>query len=213
MKQKPLIIIGAGGHAKVVLDTALCLGRSVIGLADVNGERHGSKVLGVAVSGDDAWVQSHAPNTVTLAMGIGSIADTGLRRRVFEAFVAKGYDFAVLIHPSAVIGRDVELGAGTVVMAGAVIQPGCRVGQNAIVNTGAQIDHGGRIGAHTHIAPGTVLSGNVTVGAGVHVGTGATVIQGICIGNDCVIAAGALVIQNSPDNSMIMGIPGREIQR
>lgn len=213
MKQKPLIIIGAGGHAKVVLDTALCLGRSVIGLSDVNSERHGSEVLGITVSGDDAWVQSHAPDTVMLAMGIGSTSDTGLRRRVFDDFVAKGYEFATLIHPSAVIGRDVELGAGTMVMAGAVIQPGCRMGQNTIVNTGARIDHDGCIGAHAHIAPGAVLSGNVTVGEGTHVGVGVTIIQGISIGNDCVVAAGAVVIRNSPDNSKIMGIPGREIQR
>lgn len=213
MTLKPLIIIGAGGHAKVVLDTALSIGYQVLGLADANRKLHGEYVLGIEVSGDDEWVQSHAPNTVLLAMGIGSTAETGPRRGVYEAFVAKGYEFAILIHPSAVIGRDVEVEVGTVVMARAVIQPGCRVGQNTIVNTGAQIDHDGRIGAHSHIAPGAVLSGNVTVGQGAHVGTGATVIQSIYIGNDSVIAAGALVIQNTPNNSKIMGIPGREIQR
>jgi len=211
MMDRPLIIIGAGGHAKVVLDTALSLGYEVLGLADANTETHGNSILDTSVAGDDEWVETYLPETVMLGNGIGSIDDTEARQRIYSGFRAKGYKFATLVHPSAMIGRDVELGNGTVVMAGAVIQPGCRIGDNVIINTGARVDHDSRVGDHSHIAPGAVLSGSVQIGENAHIGTGATIVQSITIGDDSLVAAGAVVVKNAPRNSKIIGMLGKDI--
>ena len=209
MIDKPLIIIGAGGHAKVALDTALSIGHTVLGLVDARQELIGNKVLGISIVGNDTWVENHDPDTVLLVMGIGSVDDTAMRRLVYCNFVDKGYEFASLVHPMTTLGRDIEIGSGTVVMAGAVIQTGCKIGQNVIVNTGARIDHDGKIGDHTHIAPGAILSGNVEVGKNTHVGVGAMVIQGVVIGENSLVAAGAVVVKPVAANSKIMRWAGK----
>ncbi|EME69312.1 carbonic anhydrase [Paramagnetospirillum caucaseum] len=207
----PLIIIGAGGHAKVVLDACLATGHRVLGLADADSSRHGTKVLGIPVTGGDDWVRTFACADVMLVNGIGSVGDSSSRAGIQATFAALGYRFATIIHPSVVIGREVELADGAQVMAGAVIQPGCRLANGAIVNTRAAIDHDCRIGAHAHIAPGAVLAGEVSVGEGAHVGAGASVIQGIRIGAGAVIGAGAAVVRDVAAGKLALGIPAKEI--
>ncbi|MCF3628023.1 acetyltransferase [Thalassospiraceae bacterium LMO-SO8] len=209
---RPLVIIGAGGHAAVVLDAARASGWEIVGLADADPARQGQCVLDAPVFGGDDAVFAHAPSDVLLMIGIGSTANTALRREIFDRFAAHGYDFATVIHPAAIVARDVTLGAGTVVMAGAIIQTRCRLGSNVIVNTGAQIDHDGTVGDHAHIAPGAVLSGDVTVGDGAHIGVGTTVLQGIAVGETSVCAAGAVVIRNVAGGSTVAGNPAREIE-
>ena len=208
---RPLIIIGAGGHAAVVLDTARSAGMPVLGLADADPARRGTLVLGIPVIGDDADVLKHDPADVLLIIGIGSTDSTDRRRATYAAFRDKGYAFATVVHPTATVAAEIELGAGTVVMAGAIIQPRVHVGDNVIINTGARVDHDSKIGAHAHIAPGAVLSGNVTVGEGAHVGVGATVLQGVGIGAQAICAAGAVVIRDVADGVTVVGNPAREI--
>lgn len=208
---RPLIIIGAGGHAAVVHDAARSAGMPILGLVDADPARRDTLVLGTPVIGDDADVLKHDPAEVFLIIGIGSTGSTDQRRAAYTAFRNKGYTFATVVHPTATIAAEIELGAGTVVMAGAIIQPRAQVGENVIINTGARVDHDSKIGGHAHIAPGAVLSGNVTVGAGAHVGVGATVLQGIGIGTQAICAAGAVVIRNVTDGATVAGNPAQEI--
>jgi UDP-perosamine 4-acetyltransferase len=185
----PVIVVGAGGHGKVVVSVLLALGAKIAGVVDADREKHGGKVLGIPVIGGDEAIA----DGVELANGIGSTNVPTLRREVHDRLKARGFTFRTLVHPSAVVAPDVELGAGTQIMAGAVVQPSVRIGADVIVNTRASIDHDCVIGDHVHIAPGATLSGNVTVGAETHVGAGATIVQGVHIGSACLIRAGSLV--------------------
>ena len=201
MNNLPVIIIGGGGHAKVLLDTLQMCHRDVLGITDVNPELQA--VLGIPVMGDDEAVLSHPPGQVQLVNGIGSVSQPVLRKEIYEKFKASGYTFSQVIHPSAIISKESTLAEGAQVLAGSVVQTGCWIGENSIINSRASIDHDCRIGNHVHIAPGVTLSGNVEVGELTHIGTGAAVIQGIQIGRKSIIGAGVTITKNVPDNSKI----------
>jgi sugar O-acyltransferase (sialic acid O-acetyltransferase NeuD family) len=207
--QLPLILIGAGGHARVLLSTLLQFGKHVIGFVDI-GEQ-GRELLGVPCIGNDEAVFEHDPHRVRLVNGIGSAGSVSNRRRVYELFCTHGYSFASVIHPSCIIARETQLAAGIQIMAGAIIQTGCTVQENSIINTGSQLDHDCVIETHAHIAPGAILSGSVHVGARAHVGVGATVLQGIHIGADSIVGAGAVVLSDVPECCTVVGVPARSI--
>jgi len=206
---RPLIIIGAGGHAKVLINALRDCGADIIGALDADPGLHGSEVLGVAVLGDDTAISGHAPGGVYLVNGIGSVSRPDARKAAFERFTGKGYEFAGVTHPSAVVARDVAVGPGSQIMAGCVVQPGAVIGADCIINTRAGIDHDSTIGDHVHIAPGATLCGNVRVGDCSHVGSGATVIQNAVIGAGCVVAAGATVVGNVAGGTTVFGNPAR----
>lgn len=209
--QRPIIVLGAGGHAKVVIDTLLALGREIAGIADPDPETHGKDVLGVSVLGGEEAVEARAAGDISLANGVGSTGDAGRRKDVFERFRDKGYEFVSVVHPSAVVAAGVSPGHGAQIMAGAIIQPDCRIGENTVINTGAQVDHDCIIGDHVHVAPGAVLGGTVIVGAETHIGAGATVIQNTAIGDRCLVAAGAVVTEDLADGTKVAGVPARKI--
>lgn len=205
----PVIVIGGGGHAKVLISTLLLQHRNVLGFVDLKPDS--PAVLGVTQLGNDDAILMHSPHQVRLVNGIGSIGSTEARRNVYEGFRHKQYIFESVIHPSAIIALDVDIESGAQVMAGAVIQPGSRLGSNAIINTGACIDHDCLIGAHAHIAPGATLSGNVTVGQGAHIGTGACIVQGVSVGTRAIVGAGAVVLRNVPDEITVIGVPAAPV--
>lgn len=206
---KPLLVIGAGGHAKVLVGALLRLGLPIRGLLDADPARHGGKLLGQPVLGGDEQLEGADPSGLLLVNGLGSVALPLARQRLFERLSAKGYRFASVIDPAAFVSPDVELAEGVQVMAGAVVQPGCRLGDNCIVNSRASLDHDCSIGAHSHVAPGVVLSGEVRLGAGSHIGAGAVVIQGRSIGAGCLVAAGAVVVRDVPAGMRVAGLPAR----
>lgn len=206
---RPLIVIGAGGHAKVLIEALLHAGMPLAGIVDADPARHGTTLLDQPIHGGDDFVLALSPTEVLLVNGLGSIADPSLRIRIFETFKGHAYCFETVIHPSAIVANDTLFGEGVQVMAGTVIQPGCRLGDNSIINTGATLDHDCLIGKHVHIAPGVTLSGGVTVGEKAHIGTGATVIQGISIGPKAVVGAGAVVIRDVAANSTVSGVPAK----
>jgi UDP-perosamine 4-acetyltransferase len=208
----PVIILGSGGHARVLLDSLLLQSFDVIGLTDSCPFRD-KNVLGVNIIGDDdSILLGYPPDTVDLVNGLGSIKETLKRRLLYDKFKGLGYNFAIVIHPSAIIAGSVYLGEGAQIMAGAVIQPGSIIGRNTIINTRASVDHDCVVGDHVHVAPGVTLSGNVQVGDEVHIGTGAAVIQGISIGEKSTIGAGTLVIRDVPGNVTVIGSPARVIK-
>lgn len=206
---RPIIIVGCGGHAIVLLAALRANGADVIAAADNDVAKAGGSIDGVEIIGGDEAVSKHDPSRVLLVNGVGSTGNPQMRQALFERFKSAGYDFATVVHPSAVIASDVELAEGVAVMAGAVIQPRCRIGANSIVNTRAGIDHDGLIGRHVHIAPGATICGDVTLGDGCHVGAGATVIQGVRLAAGCIVGAGAVVISNYEQPAILCGVPAR----
>ncbi len=162
--------------------------------------------------GDDNSVEGFCAGEVLLVNGLGSVSTAGRRTILFDRFKEKRCRFATVVHPSAIIARDVQLGEGCQIMAGAVIQAGVRCGDNVIINTHSSVDHDSSVGAHTHISIGSTVSGDVDIGEKVYVGAGSTVIQGVSIGTGCLIAAGAVVIRDVADYERVAGVPARRMK-
>lgn len=203
MNGLPVLILGGGGHARVVA-SALCLnGLPLLGLCDPVCPPGPDPISGLPVLGGDDVEEAYALGTIRLANGIGSLAPGSARRAVFERCAARGRVFVTVVHPAATVAVTAVLGEGAQVMAGAIIQPGTIIGRNAIINTRAAVDHDCWIGDHVHIAPGAVLSGGVTIGSDTHIGTGAVIIQGIAIGAGCLIGAGAVITAPVADGTRI----------
>lgn len=207
----PVVILGAGGHAKVLINCLQLRGQRVLGVTTPDTTQHGTLFCGVPVLGNDNALVAYAPTDVALVNGLGSVQCDGRRAALFAVWKKKGYRFASVVHPSAIIADNVVLGEGVQIMAGVVVQPGCTIAENSIVNTRASIDHDVVVGKHVHIAPGCVLSGGISIGDGSHLGTGCVVIQGITIGKSALVAAGAVVVRSVPTNAHMRGVPAREI--
>lgn len=204
---KPFILLGHGGHARVVLDVLQCLGCEIAGVLTPDlapgGHWHGLPVLG-----DDAWLEGRQAKDYAYAIGIGMVPHRpDLRARLYARLRALELDVPPLIHPSAILARNVQVGEGAQIMAGVIVQPGAILGENVLLNTGARIDHDCRLDGHCHIAPGALLCGEVKVGEGAFIGAGATLIQGVTIGQGAQVAAGATVVRDI--EAGIRHIPGR----
>lgn len=209
----PIIVLGAGGHAQVLIDTLLLNSCNIIGIVDNDESKAGSTILGIPVIGNDEIIYDYSIHKVHLVNGLGSVLSTKARANLFEKFSEQGYQFINIIHPSAIIAKNVRIESGIQIMAGVVVQTGSCIGANSVINTKASIDHNCMIGANVHIAPGVTLSGGVQVSNNVHIGTGATVIQGIKIGQGSIIAAGAVVIADVPSGVTIVGVPGKAVKQ
>lgn len=193
-----ILVVGAGGHAKVVVATCRAAGWMVDALYDDDADKIGARILGVRVAGKIAEARG--------APAVCAIGDNAARKRVVEAHVL---DWRAVVHPAALVDPTVKLGAGAVVFAGAVVQPDTIVGAHAIVNTAASVDHDGRIGAYAHVAPGAHLAGDVTLDEGVLVGIGASITPGRRVGAWSKIGAGAAVVRDVPPNVVAKGVPAR----
>jgi len=192
---KPVILLGAGGHAKVLLEVLQLEGRNVLGLLTPDLEK-GRKHFGLEVLGVDEQLQQFKPSDIDIVNGIGSLPFEQFRWKVSNKVRSWGFSLSTVIHPSAVVSKAAILEEGVQIMAGCVIQSGCTIGKDAIINTGSTIDHDCMVGEKTHIAPGCTLSGGVRVGEAVHISTGCSVIQNIEVGEGAVVAAGTTLYQD-----------------
>jgi sugar O-acyltransferase (sialic acid O-acetyltransferase NeuD family) len=201
--------IGAGGHARVVLDSVLARGEvEVVGLLDANSTLWGAEMFGVPVLGGDELLEKLAAEGVRHAfVGIGGTRDNKRRAAAFERAHAAGMEVLTVVHPSAVVSPNASLGEGTVVLPGAIVNAGARLGRNVIVNSGAIVEHDCELGDHVHVATGACLAGAVVVGEGSLVGAGASVRQGIRIGPRALIAMGAAVVDDVAEGAAVAGVP------
>ncbi|MDX2095827.1 MAG: acetyltransferase [Alphaproteobacteria bacterium] len=211
MKQQQIVIIGGGGHTRVLIGMVQAAGLPLRGIVTANAALLGSVVLEVPVLGLEGEVDLD-PTEVMLVNGVGNHATgkgPGLapRTALYQRYRAMGFDFPPIISPQAVVHAHVAMGEGVQVMAGAVIQPGVIIGENSIINTCAAIDHDVVLSPHCHIAPAAVLCGYAVVGEGTHIGAGAVIIDKVRIGNRAVIGAGATVTKHVPDAAVIRPAP------
>ena len=208
-----IIVIGGGGHAKAVIDVLERQGRyAIAGYLDIH-QPKGHRCLGYEnVEEKDDF--RRAAKDLGARGGIIAIGDNAKRALLAAAVraVLPEFHFVTAVHPSAILGKNVVVGAGTVVMAGVVINPDTRVGEHCIINTRASLDHDNLLGSFVSIAPGVTTGGNVAVGDSSAVGLGANIIHGIIVGEHAVIGAGSTVIENIPSYVVAFGSPAK-VQR
>lgn len=205
------IIIGAGGHAKVVIDAMVLQGQyKPVAITDSDPKRRGSSVMGIPVVGGDEQLPELLGKSIKhVAIGVGSVKDNLTRKRLFDMAVGYGFIPVIVVHPDAVIAASVVIGRGSVVLAGAIVSPNARIGENVVVNTGAIIEHDCVLGDHVHVATGACLASTIAVGRLAHIGLGAMVKECICIGDGAIVGAGAVVVQNVPPYTVVAGVPAR----
>ena len=208
-----VIILGAGGHAQVVADILLRMAESgltnitPVAYLDDNPALKGQEILDIPVLGGTAVLHTIPHEAVIIAIGSNPV-----RQRLYETLKADGEQFVTARHPTAVVAPDVQIGAGCMICANAVVNTGSVIGVNVILNTSCTVDHHNQIEDHVHIAPGANLGGNVHIGQGTLIGIGATVMPQRQVRAWSRIGAGAVVTQNLPERITAVGIPAKPIK-
>jgi len=191
-------IFGFSGHGKVVADVARSCGYGVEGFIDDN-------------NSDAMTFQSFLNRfgtSMSVALGVG---DNSNRKSVYQRLKNAGLEVVTLVHEKAVIGSNVQILEGTVVMAGAIVNTGSEIAEGVIINSGAVIEHDNKIGSFSHVSPNACLAGNVQIGELSWIGIGANVIQGINIASKVIVGAGSVVINNINNESTVVGVPAKKI--
>ena len=200
-----LLIIGASGHGRVVADVARHVGRwETIAYLDDDVTKCNQSLVIVGRVSDSS-------NFISDSDFLVAIGDNAVREKIQKQLLAKGASMATLIHPYAIIGSDVSIGAGTVVMMGTVVNSGTNIGDGCIINTSSSIDHDNTIGDYVHISPGVRTAGNVSVGRGTWVGIGSVISNNVSITTDCVLGAGSVVVKDIQLRGTYVGVPVRRI--
>lgn len=205
---KPLIIIGNGGHASVLIEILLTNNETIIGYVAPSEE---TNRFGIKYLGTDDVLKTISSSEVELVLGLGMLGPKSIREKLYQQLKLEGHTFKSVIHPSAIIAPSATLGEGIQVMAGVIIQTAVKIADNTIVNTGVIVDHDCCVGSHVHLGPGTTISGSVNIDNGAHIGTGSKIIQGVNIGESCMIGAGSVVVKNILPYTKAYGVPAKEV--
>jgi sugar O-acyltransferase (sialic acid O-acetyltransferase NeuD family) len=206
-----LIVLGGGGHAKVLISLIRKLGLEVIGYTDLADR---GTILSAPFLGSDralADLVGRYPDSGA-AMGLGKIDVSSARTRLLGAAKSQGLSFPVLVSPQAIVNEEVQLGEGTAIFDGAVVNSGSRIGGLCIVNTSSTVEHDCRLGQNTHIAPGAVVSGGVIIGDDCMIGAGSVVLQEIKVCSGCLVGAGSVVTRDLLEPGVYAGVPARRIR-
>lgn len=207
-----VVVAGASGHGKKVVDALVALGHTVVGFVDTfkpEGTPMGGRVVLGAEADLASLCSSHGIESVVVGIG-----DNATRLAVADriATASPGLPFLDVVHPAAHIAPGTKLGGGVVLMPGAVVSVDCELGAHSLVDSGASLDHDSTLGAGASLAPGAVVGGGTTVGACTAIGIGATVIHGRAIGEHTVVGAGAVVLHDIPSHVVAYGVPARAVR-
>lgn len=201
-----IIVIGGGGHAKVVISILKKNDQfNIMGYSEIND--YGSLLNINYLGNDDVVIEKYRNKSVKVILGVGQIKSPELRKKIVRKYVNAGFHFPAIISPHAIVNESVVVGAGTVVMDNVVINSHAKIGDYAILNTSSTIEHDCNIGDYVHIAPGSVLSGEVNVGNSTFIGAGSTITNSVSISEDCIIGAGSLVRKNILQPGLYVGNP------
>lgn len=208
---KKIVLIGAGGHCKVIIDIIKSTGEyDIIGITD---KRSNDSILDIPIIGDDSVLKQLYNEGVRYAfIGIGALSNMNIRNLIYNELKKIGFKCPVLVHKNAVVSPFSYIDEGTCVMAGTIINAGTYIGKNCIINTGSVVEHDCKIGDNSHISPNSSIAGGVSIGFNTHIGIGSCVIQGKSIGNNVTIGAGAVLIDDIADNSLAVGVPAKVIK-
>lgn len=207
-----LLILGAGGHGRVVLDIVLAArSHRVVGFLDNNADIHGRRIDGVPVLGAISDLRrvadQHGVRDVLIAIG-----DNGVRRGLAREAEQMGLTLASAVHPSASLAHNARIGRNVVVAAGVVVCANCQIGDSVILNTGCIADHQTMIGEGSHICPGVRIAGRVVVESGTFVGIGATIVPRVKLGCESIVGAGSVVLDDVESMATVVGVPARPIK-
>jgi len=205
MRKNKLLIIGAGGHGKVIADIALKLERYKC-VSFLDDKITGEPISGVKVIGHTSDIHKF---TDEYEFGIG-IGDNKIRQQFFKQLLKLNQEMPVLMHPSVVLGEDIEIGAGTVLMAGVVLNSSTKLGKGCIINTSSSIDHDCEIRDFCHISPGSHVAGNVLIDNLTWLGIGSIIRNNIKITSDTIIGAGAVVVNDITEPGIYVGVPAKK---
>jgi len=211
---KKVLLIGAGGHCKVVLDVLLQnKNYSIIGIIDLK-KNIGSRIFDIGVIGDDNGLKKYFKRGIKHCfITIGSTGNPEKRIKIYKFVKEIGYNLINVISSNSIISNFASIGEGCYFAPGSIINADSVLGNNCIVNTGAKIDHDCLIGDNIHISPGVTLSAGVKIGNATHVGTGSSIIQYVTIGNNTLIGAGSVVTKDIPSNVIAYGNPCKIIRK
>lgn len=215
-KSRKCVILGAGGHARLVIDAVLAADHSdaeVVAVVDSDRSLWETEVLGISViGGDDQLAHLVDQGVLYFLLGVGSSKNTDLKRKLYDLGLKSGFRALSARHPAAVCSALATLGEGVQLMANSIIGPGARLGSNVAVNAGAVVEHDCQIGDNVFIGTGAVVCGGVEVGEGAFIGAGATVRQMVKIGSNSVLGAGCVVVSDVPAGMTVVGVPAKPIR-
>ncbi|MDD2932316.1 MAG: acetyltransferase [Methylotenera sp.] len=205
MDKPSIILIGAGGHARACIDVIEQQGKyNIAGLVGMRDELH-AKHLGYSVIAADNSLQDLAKIYQYACIAVGQVHSPDVRVRLYQQAIELGFRLPAIIAPTAHVSRHACIGAGTIVMHGAIVNAGARVGDNCIINTRALIEHDVIVENHCHISTGAILNGDVEIGMGCFVGSGSIVKEGVSLGKSCVVGMGLSVRHNLADHARFVG--------
>ena len=211
--RKTCIILGAGGHTRVLID---CLQLSedvdIFGILDPNPDLAGKAIFDIPVLGNDELLAEMRNKGVNFfVVGVGGIGNNTPRIMLYDLALNHGLKPLTVIHPSAIISKRATIGEGSQLLPGSILNAGAKIGINCILNSGSIVEHDCNIGNHVHIATGAKLTSTVQVGDGAHIGAGATIRQGIRVGEYSIIGAGATVVKDVQPHTTVVGVPASRI--
>ena len=205
--KKDLLIIGSGGHARIVSEVALLSKYHVKGIIDLEFKKEKKETINfIPVIGNLEKLNTFEKSKIDLFLAIG---DCKNRKKYYNILKKKGYNFINLFHPTSIISKTASIGNGVLINSGSIINSNATIKDNVIINTGSIIEHEVIISNHCHCGPGSIVSGRVTIEDTVFIGAGAKIINNIKISSNSVIGAGSVIIDNVPKNSVVVGIPGK----
>jgi sugar O-acyltransferase (sialic acid O-acetyltransferase NeuD family) len=208
------VMLGAGGHARVLIDILqMTPAIHIHSAVTPDASLWGKSLHNIPILGGDVLLQSLLAEGVThFVVGVGSTASTVLRQKLFQMGREHLLTPLSVIHPTAIISQQAQLGLGVQILAASLINTNAKLGDNVVVNSGAMIEHDCEISDHVHVATGAILAGGVHVGRGAHIGAGATIRQGLIIGEGSVVGMGAVVIRSVEAHTTVVGVPAHVLR-